>query len=66
MKKLLCLSKIIQAVYTRASAAEGRRAVPSPWIFIHGTDIVVRGLIVLFFGLFSVTANGSLLPQHLR
>jgi len=23
-----------------------------PWIFIHGTDIVDRGLIVLFFGLF--------------
>jgi len=27
-----------------------REAVP-PWIFIHGTDIVDRGLIVLFFGL---------------
>jgi len=25
---------------------------PPPWIFIHGTDIVDRGLIVLFFGLF--------------
>jgi len=25
-----------------------------PWIFIHGTDRVDRGLIVLFFGLFSV------------
>jgi len=24
------------------------------WIFIHGTDIVDRGLIVLFFDLFSV------------
>jgi len=24
------------------------------WIFIHGTDIVDRGLKVLFFGLFSV------------
>jgi len=23
------------------------------WIFIHGTDIVERGLIVLFFGLLS-------------
>jgi len=29
---------------------EGR--APSPWIFKHGTDIVDRGLIVLFFGLF--------------
>jgi len=26
----------------------------APWIFIHGTDIVDRGLIVLFFGLFYV------------
>jgi len=26
----------------------------APWIFIHDKDIVDRGLIVLFFGLFSV------------
>jgi len=26
----------------------------SPWIFIHGTYIVNRGLKVLFFGLFSI------------
>jgi len=32
-----------------ASAAGG---AVDPWIFIHGTDIVDRGLIVLFFGLF--------------
>jgi len=25
-----------------------------PWIFIHGKDIVDRGLMVLFFGLFCV------------
>jgi len=25
-----------------------------PWIFIHGTDKVESGLMVLFFGLFSV------------
>jgi len=24
----------------------------NPWVFIHGTDIVNKGLIVLFFGLF--------------
>jgi len=29
-----------------------------PWIFIHGTDIVDRGLIVLFFSLFSVGPPG--------
>jgi len=29
----------------------GRGRTPS-WIFIHGTDIVDRGLIVLFFDLF--------------
>jgi len=28
-----------------------------PWIFIHGTDIVDRGLIVLFFGLFFVASS---------
>jgi len=27
-------------------------AVPLPWIFKHGTNIVDRGLKVLFFGLF--------------
>jgi len=25
---------------------------PSPWLFIHGTHIVDRGLILLFFSLF--------------
>jgi len=34
-----------------ASAAGGRGACP-PWIFIHGTNIVNKGLIVIFFGLF--------------
>jgi len=24
----------------------------APWIFIHGTDVINKGLIVLFFGLF--------------
>jgi len=37
--------------YQSRSAAAG----PWPsWIFIHGTDLVDRFLIVLFFGLFSV------------
>jgi len=31
-----------------------------PWVFIHSTDIVDRGLIVLFFGLFCYFC--SLLP----
>jgi len=35
-----------------ASAAEGREAVPHPWIFKHGTNIVKRGLKVLIFSLF--------------
>jgi len=34
-----------------ASEAGGRGACP-PWIFIHGTNIVERGLKVLFFGVF--------------
>jgi len=34
-----------------ASAAEGREAVLALWIFKHDTDIVERGLMVLFFGL---------------
>jgi len=33
-------------------ATGGRRAVPPTWIFIHGTDIVNKGYIVLIFGLF--------------
>jgi len=32
------------------SVRQGGDVAP-PWIFIHGTDIVDRGLIVLFFGL---------------
>jgi len=35
------------------SISVGSESVPSPpWIFIHGTDIVDRGLKTLFFGLF--------------
>jgi len=33
----------------------GQEGAWPPWIFIHGTDIVNRGLIVLFFSLFSVS-----------
>jgi len=29
----------------------------TPWIFKHGTNIVNRGLKVLFFGLFSVAPS---------
>jgi len=29
----------------------GGGSAVAPWIFIHGTDIVDRGLIVVFFGL---------------
>jgi len=41
---------------------------PTPWIFINGTDIVDRGLIVLFFGIFFLLFFGlfsvsSLLPR---
>jgi len=37
--------------YEHGSAAGGRDPL-SPWIFKHGTNIVDRGLNVLFFGLF--------------
>jgi len=36
------------------SAMGGRGGPWPPWIFVHGTDIIDKGLIVLFFGLFSV------------
>jgi len=36
-----------------ASAAGGWGAVP-PWIFIHGTNTVDRGLKVLFFCVFAI------------
>jgi len=38
--------------HARVSAAGSKVAVAPSWIFIHSTDIVDRGLIVLFFGLF--------------
>jgi len=34
------------------SGGQGVPCPPPPWIFIHGTNIVDRGLKVLFFGLF--------------
>jgi len=40
-------------MYSWASAAGSRGPCP-PWISIYSTDIVEKGLIVLFFGLFSV------------
>jgi len=47
----------------------GKGAMSSlPWIFIHGTDIVDRGLNVLFFGIFFVAlsppGNFSADPFH--
>jgi len=51
----LCYSNRIGKYYIFAYYIYGRwqgaRAL-LPWIFIHGTDIVDRSLIVLFFGLF--------------
>jgi len=47
-----------QLVSTSLTPTHGRQQrgagepCPPPWIFIHGTDIVDRGLIVLFFSLF--------------
>jgi len=37
--------------FTMGVGKSGREAV-SPWIFIHGTDKVEKGLMVLFFGFF--------------
>jgi len=36
---------------TWASAVGGLKGAVAPWIFIHGTDKVERGSMVLFFGL---------------
>jgi len=47
----------------------GKRAWPPPWIFIHNTDIVDKGLIVLFFGvflLFFVTFSAAPPPRPLE
>jgi len=42
------------AVSAMGAGSGGLGGRGSSWIFIHGTDIVDRGLIVLIFGLFSV------------
>jgi len=45
------------------ASAAGCREGPWPlWIFIHGTDIVNRGLIVLFFVFFSIFRSFFRLP----
>jgi len=48
------------------SGGQGGGGVVHPWIFIHGTNVVDRGLKVLFFGqfllffgLFSVAPPGN-------
>jgi len=41
-----------KSTYRHGRRQQGGRG-PS-WIFIHGTDIVDRGIIMLFFSLFSV------------
>jgi len=37
----------------------GNRGAVPPWIFIHGTDIEDRGLIVLFSDFFSLASTGN-------
>jgi len=37
-----------------------------PWIFIHGTDIVDKGLIVLFFSLLAIFRSFFPLPPSGR
>jgi len=50
-----------------ASTARGRGGPWPPWIFIHGTNIVDRGLIVPFFGIFMQFCNlFSRCPPHGR
>jgi len=44
----------------------GSKGRAPPRIFIHGTDIVDRGLIVLFFGLFSVGPPGNFSVNYPR
>jgi len=41
-----------------ATEGRGGRGRGAPWIFIHGTNIVDKGLKVLFFGLYSVGPPG--------
>jgi len=40
----------------------GKGAVAPLWIFMHGTDIVDKGLIVLFFDLFPFSVFFSVTP----
>jgi len=42
--------KFFYIIYERRQQGEGGSC--PPWIFIHGTDKVGKGLMVLFFGLF--------------
>jgi len=44
-------------LYTWASAAGDRGAMAPSWIFIHGRNIVDRGLKELFFGIFFSVAS---------
>jgi len=48
----------ISTAHERRQRGSGRPC--PPWIFIHGTDKLEKGLMVLFFGLiFSVTPNSE-------
>jgi len=56
--QLFQTNKRTYRIHERRQRRAGEGAVAPPWIFIHGTDIVDRGLIVLFFSLFSVGSPG--------
>jgi len=64
----LYIKNVLRTIEAWASAAEGREGPWPSWIFVHGTDIVDRGLIVLFFGIFPLLSSPpeKILPTPLN
>jgi len=58
-------NKLIPHDHGGRQRGTGRPCPPPPWIFIHDTDIVDRGLIVLFSVLFAIFRYFSVAPPPL-
>jgi len=52
LSEIIFRSFLLATAVTLLTHERRQRGAMPPWIFIHGTDIVDRGLIVLLYGLF--------------
>jgi len=60
------LNTLKVGIHSMDISSRGKEGPRLPWIFIHGSDKIERGLMVLFFGIvFPVGHPGSFSPDAL-